>query len=62
MHTKKIAIVGCGSIVSDFHLPVLAGHSDIDITALIDSNIKRAKGLANDYSIERCLTSITELT
>ena len=60
--TKKLAIVGCGSIVSDFHLPVLAGHSDIDITALIDSNIKRAKGLAKDYSIERCLTSITELT
>jgi predicted dehydrogenase/nucleoside-diphosphate-sugar epimerase len=57
----RVAVVGCGAIARDFHLPVLAGHEGVRITALIDRDVKAAAGLAHDYGVDGVASDFTEL-
>jgi predicted dehydrogenase/nucleoside-diphosphate-sugar epimerase len=47
----RLAIIGCGAITRNIHLPVLAGHDDVSLVALVDPDADRASELARDYNV-----------
>jgi predicted dehydrogenase/nucleoside-diphosphate-sugar epimerase len=53
----RIAIVGCGAVTQSFHLPVLAGHERVTISALVDPNLARARQLASLYGVANTFPS-----
>lgn len=53
----RVAIVGCGAVTESFHLPVLAGHEGVVVTALVDSNVVRATELAGLYKVPNVFPS-----
>jgi len=57
----NVAIVGCGAITESFHLPVLAGHDGVGISALVDPNTARAEKLARLYKVPRVFASADQL-
>src|SRR5262245_62827169 len=57
----RVAVVGCGAIVRDFHLPVLAGHPAVRLVALVDRDVGRAAELARAYGIGTILRHASEL-
>src|SRR5204862_1530431 len=48
----RLALIGCGAIAEQMHLPVLAGHESIVLTALVDRDEKRARKLADGYGVK----------
>jgi predicted dehydrogenase/nucleoside-diphosphate-sugar epimerase len=58
----RIAVVGCGAIAQQFHLPVLAGHDQVELTALVDRDADRARQLAQTYGVPHTLAEASELT
>jgi predicted dehydrogenase/nucleoside-diphosphate-sugar epimerase len=49
----RVAVVGCGAIAQQFHIPILAGHEGVRLVALVDRDLERARALATHYSIDR---------
>lgn len=58
----RVAVVGCGAITSRFHLPVLAGHDGVRVTALVDRDAARAGDLARLYGVPHVFTDHAALT
>jgi predicted dehydrogenase/nucleoside-diphosphate-sugar epimerase len=58
----RVAVVGCGAIAQQFHLPILAGHDGVKLAALVDRDVERARGLARGYGVEKVLGDARELT
>ena len=52
----SVALVGCGAVVEQCHLPAFFRRSDCKVAALVDSNQKRAGQLAERYGIPHSLT------
>lgn len=50
-HKVKVAIIGCGAITENFHLPAALKSPNADLIALIDTNVKRANQLKNNYGL-----------
>jgi predicted dehydrogenase/nucleoside-diphosphate-sugar epimerase len=48
----SIAVIGCGTMAEQFHLPVLAGHEQLRLAVLVDRNLQRARQLASRYGVE----------
>lgn len=57
----RLAVVGCGAISRDFHLPVLAGHDGVRIAALVDRDTARVTELARNYGVETVLADAADL-
>ena len=57
----KIAIIGCGAIAEQIHIPIIAGHECCSLVALVDQNTRRAKQLADAYSVKMVLADASEL-
>ena len=57
----RVAVVGCGAVTEQFHLPVLAGHDGVVISALVDPNAARAGKLAKLYNVSTVLASADHL-
>ncbi|MBI2265866.1 MAG: Gfo/Idh/MocA family oxidoreductase [Armatimonadetes bacterium] len=55
MKKLSVAVIGTGSIVSGGYLPALAKHPSVNVVALCDSVVERAKLLADEYGIPRVL-------
>jgi predicted dehydrogenase/nucleoside-diphosphate-sugar epimerase len=49
----RLVVVGCGAVTRNSLLPVLAGHDRIEIVALVDRDVARARELADAYGISR---------
>ncbi len=47
----KIALIGCGAIAQQLHLPVLAGRDDVRLWGLVDKNLERARYYAKGYNV-----------
>lgn len=58
----RVAVIGCGAIAEQMHLPVLTGHLDIEVSALVDRNIERAERLAEGYGVPSWFGNATEVT
>lgn len=57
----RIAVVGCGAVARQFHLPVLAGHHCVRIAALIDRDTHSSQQVASSYGVSEVLKDIAEL-
>ncbi len=56
-----MAVVGCGAVTENFHLPVLAGDEDVVVTTLVDPDAQRAGRLGALYKVPTVLKSIESL-
>ena len=51
MNKTKLGIVGLGGIAQVIHLPVLSKMEDVEIVAVCDSEISKAKNIATKYGV-----------
>jgi predicted dehydrogenase/nucleoside-diphosphate-sugar epimerase len=51
----RVAVIGCGYISQQLHLPILAGHERARLVALVDRDVERARRLARGYGVETVL-------
>lgn len=54
----RVAVVGCGAVTRASLLPVLAGHDRIEVVALVDRDVDRARGLAASYGVPRASSAL----
>lgn len=52
----KLAIIGCGAIAEQLHMPSLARRSDCEIVALVDTNAARIQALATQFDVPLTFT------
>ncbi len=57
----RIALIGCGAVSRQMHLPVLAGHEGIELSVLVDRDLKRAGEIAKEYGVKAVLSDAAEL-
>ncbi len=57
----RVALIGCGAIAEQMHLPVLAGHRTLQIAALVDRNKERAQKFAIAYGVPTVLDDAEQL-
>jgi predicted dehydrogenase/nucleoside-diphosphate-sugar epimerase len=58
----RIALIGCGTIAEQMHLPVLAGHDVLKVTTLVDRNAARAAKFAAGYGVPTVLDDAMNLS
>jgi hypothetical protein len=56
---RSIIVIGAGSIVRDAHLPAYR-KAGFPVAALVDANLEKATGLAEEFSILLATTSLAE--
>lgn len=52
----RLGIVGCGAVVREVHLPVIAGHPDLDVTMLCDLNRNQAMLARRQFGLQATIT------
>lgn len=57
----RTALIGCGAISRQMHLPVLAGHTGFDLTCLVDRDLARAEEFAAGYGVKQVFGDVSEL-
>lgn len=57
----RLALVGCGAIAQQMHLPVLAGHEGLMLAALVDRDRARAAALARAYGVPQAMADLADL-
>jgi predicted dehydrogenase/nucleoside-diphosphate-sugar epimerase len=57
----RVALIGCGAISQQLHLPILGGHEGIKLAALVDRDVERARQFAKGYGVETVLADAAEL-
>jgi predicted dehydrogenase/nucleoside-diphosphate-sugar epimerase len=58
----RLAVVGCGAVTRNSLLPVLAGHERVELVALVDRSLPRARELADAYGVSRVLDDVAALS
>jgi predicted dehydrogenase len=61
MKKMKVAVIGCGKIARDQHIPSLARNPLVEIKYLVDIKIERAVDLANQYHVPFALADFREM-
>ena len=56
MDRLKLAMVGCGAITKNVHLPIAARSDQVEVTALVDKILPRARELADECSVPALVT------
>jgi predicted dehydrogenase len=57
----RIALVGCGAVAEHYHLPALLASPDVEVVALVDTSIERARTLATRLDAPRVCSNHAEL-
>ncbi|MER3414797.1 MAG: hypothetical protein C4297_01095 [Gemmataceae bacterium] len=57
----RVAVIGCGRIAQEMHLPVLAGHEQARLVALVDRDLARARQFAKAYAVPYALADVNDL-
>ncbi len=57
----RVALIGCGAIARQMHLPVLAGHPGFELAAIVDRNHPRAIAVGKAYAVAQVLTDARQL-
>ena len=57
----RTALIGCGAIAQQLHLPVLVGHPDINLVAIVEPNLERARYFAKGYNVPCVSRDVSEL-
>lgn len=58
MDKVKLALAGCGNMAQVVHLPILQKMSDVQVTAVIDPDRRKAKAVAERFGIAASFTSL----
>lgn len=58
---KRLGVIGCGAVVQAFHLPALAEIPGVEVAALVDTNLDRARSLAKDFSVPHKAQTCSEI-
>lgn len=61
MDKLRIGILGAGNIAQNAHLPVYEKRNDVELAAVCDLNLDRAKAAAEKFGIQRAYGSAEEL-
>ncbi|MBK8011820.1 MAG: Gfo/Idh/MocA family oxidoreductase [Deltaproteobacteria bacterium] len=61
MTKLRTALIGCGAVARDEHLPALADMDDVEVVALCDRDAARAQSLASRHRVPRTFTSLETL-
>lgn len=56
----RIGIIGAGLIVSRAHLPAVVACADVELTALVDTSVKRARDLADRFAQKSRIATTVE--
>ena len=57
----RVALIGCGKISKDWHLPILTGHEGIQLVAMVDRDAIRCAELAQAYRVPRVMQDASDL-
>jgi FkbM family methyltransferase len=57
----RLAVVGCGAIAELAHIPAASRLDGVQVVALVDSDLARARQLASNYGVPRATASLEEL-
>ena len=57
----RVAVIGCGAVSQMFHLPILAGHPNFSLSALVDPNLDVVRALASAYSVPTVASVLSKL-
>jgi len=61
MEKTKLALIGLGGIAQVMHLPALLKLKEVEIEAICDTDISKAKNVAKKYSIKKFYKNAGEL-
>ncbi|MEO6695074.1 MAG: Gfo/Idh/MocA family oxidoreductase [Ignavibacteria bacterium] len=61
MNKTKLGIVGLGGIAQVIHLPVLSKMEDVEIVAVCDSEISKAKNIAAKYGVKNYYRDVEKM-
>jgi predicted dehydrogenase len=61
MKSIRLAVVGCGAVADIYHLPALRRIPGAVLTAVVDADAARARGVAERYGAPHALPTYTEL-
>ena len=53
----RLLLLGCGEITRTQHLPAALSHPDVELAALVDSNLEVAEAIARDFHLNCVCTS-----
>jgi len=62
--TKKkirVAVVGAGNVAQIAHLPAYRSHPDVEVSALVDDDIVKAKKVARQFGVKRIYEDLTDM-
>src|SRR5690242_15920040 len=57
----RVVLIGCGAISESLHLPVLAGHERLHLSALVDRSLERAERFASGYGVKTAVRDVADL-
>ncbi len=57
----RLAVLGCGAVTEQVHLPAAAGVPDLAVTALVDSRLERASALARRWGVPLAVRDAAEI-
>jgi predicted dehydrogenase len=61
MSALHLAVIGCGAVAELCHLPAAKLLPEVEIVALVDKNIARAKVLGRQFGIDTCIEDYRQL-
>ena len=61
MEKTKVAIIGLGSIAQIMHLPALKQLDEVDIVAICDKDLPKAKNISTKHNIKECYKDVDEM-
>ena len=61
MEKTKVAVIGLGGIAQIMHLPALLKISNVDIVALCDKELNRAKNIAKKFNIKQYFKEVDSM-
>ena len=60
-HPLRVALVGCGAVAEHYHLPALLAAPEVEVVALVDTSIERARTLATRLKTPRVFSNHADL-
>jgi len=61
MGKVRIGIIGCGNIAQNAHIPAYLKNADCELVGVCDTNLARAKGVAEKYGLKHAVAGAAEL-
>ncbi|GAB5464997.1 MAG: Gfo/Idh/MocA family oxidoreductase [Candidatus Kapaibacteriales bacterium] len=61
MSKVKLALLGAGEVAQNFHLPILSGLANVELSVLGNRTIRKARTLADKYGIAKAVSSVEEI-